>query len=103
MAFLLVFQDPESAVNYQLLINGSKIGTPVSGNNSSITFGNQTFVGSYTVVATNSSTSCTNNMSGSASISVNALPAVFNVTGGGAFCSGGTGVPVSPQWITNRS
>jgi hypothetical protein len=54
----------------------------------------QTAAGTYAVVATNNSTGCTNNMSGSATIVVNALPASYSVTGGGSYCSGGAGVRV---------
>ena len=43
----------------------------------------------------NVSTLCNNNMSGSVAVSINPLPTAFSVNGGGAYCSGGTGVPVS--------
>ena len=34
------------------------------------------------------------NMTGSAAVTINPLPAAYNVTGGGAYCAGGFGVPV---------
>ncbi|WP_217998271.1 T9SS type A sorting domain-containing protein [Flavihumibacter petaseus] len=78
-----------SGVNYQLVLNGSSnIGSQVPGNGNAISFGNQTATGTYTVIATNATSSCTNNMSGSALISTQALPAAFAVTGGGTFCNG---------------
>ena len=84
----------QAGVNYQLLIGGTNTGSPVSGSGSAISFGNKTNVGTYTIVATNTTTSCVNNMTGLVVVSVNTLPSAFNVTGGGAFCSGGSGVAV---------
>ena len=59
-----------------------------------IDFGLIVVPGVYTVVATNSTTGCMDNMAGSVTITVNPLPAIYTVTGGGAYCSGGSGVPV---------
>ena len=84
----------ESGVNYQLKIGGVNTGTPVAGTGAAISFGNQTAAGTYTVVATNATTSCTATMTGSVNVTVNPLPTAFNVTGGGAYCSGGAGVAV---------
>ena len=83
-----------SGVNYQLQINSVNSGSAVPGTGSVISFGNQSNAGTYTVIATNAYTSCINNMSGSVSITVNVLPTAFAVTGGGSFCSGGSGVAV---------
>ena len=63
----------QSGVSYQLQLNGSNFGSPVTGSGSSFSFGNQTFAGTYTVVA--SSGSCTNNMTGSAVVSATPLSA----------------------------
>ncbi len=84
----------ETGVNYQLFFAASPVGSPVAGTGSAISFGNQTNPGTYTVVATNATTNCTANMTGSATVNVNPTPTVFNVTGGGSFCTGGTGVAV---------
>ena len=46
------------------------------------------------MVATDATTGCTSNMSGSVIVSINPLPTVYNVTGGGAYFSGGSGVPI---------
>jgi len=80
-------------ISYQLY-NGTITGAPVSGTGGPLDFGIQSATGSYTIIATNTSTSCTNNMSGSAVVSVNSLPSVYSVYGGGNYCSGGTGVAV---------
>lgn len=60
----------QSGVNYQLYRDASSVGLPVSGTGSSITFGNQTAVGTYTVKATNSATSCIQDMTSSAIVTV---------------------------------
>lgn len=54
-------------VNYQLRLNGSPIGAPVPGTGNALGFGDQTGLGTYTVVATNTN-GCTSNQSGSVSI-----------------------------------
>ncbi len=81
-------------INYQLVLSGTNIGSPVAGTGAAISFGTFTTAGTYTVVATNPLTSCTATMSSSATIIVNPLPALFNLTGGGSYCAGGTGVTV---------
>ena len=81
-------------INYQLYVGASPIGGPVAGTGSMLDMGLETIAGTYTVSATNATTGCTQNMFGSAMVSVNPLPAVFNVTGGGSYCQGGTGVDV---------
>jgi hypothetical protein len=51
--------------------------------------------GNYTVKATNTTTGCENNMTGSVAVTTNTLPNQYDVTGGGNYCAGGTGVMVS--------
>jgi Secretion system C-terminal sorting domain len=82
----------ETGVSYQLWNSGSPVGSPVAGTGASLDLGLQTIAGIYTTVATNTSTMCINNMAGSASVNINPLPAVYNVTGGGNYC---TSFPVS--------
>ncbi len=81
-------------VSYQLYNGVSTVGTPIAGTGSSISFGMQATAGSYSVIATNNTTTCVNNMSGVATVVVNPLPTTYVVTGGGNYCSGGTGVAV---------
>ena len=84
----------QTGVNYQLVRDSSiNVGSAVAGTGSALNFGNQTASGTYTVVAT-SNGSCVSNMKGNAIVSVTPLPLLFNVTGGGAYCSGGAGLPV---------
>ena len=84
----------QSGVNYQLFNGTTAFGSPVAGTGSSITFGVISTTGTYTAVATNATTGCQTNMTGSSSIAVNSLPAAYTVTGGGTYCSGGTGVAI---------
>jgi len=82
-------------VNYQLKNGAVNVGAVKAGTNQALIWPNNITAGTYTVVATNSLTACTATMAGSAIITVNALPAAFTIGGGGSFCSGGTGVPVT--------
>lgn len=83
-----------TGVNYQLYLGGAAVGASLAGTGSALDFGVYTMTGTYTVVATNPATGCTSNMSGSAIVSVGTLPSVHNVTGGGSYCAGGTGVHI---------
>ena len=83
-------------VSYQLIRNGSVyVGGPLAGSGVSLDFGAQTAPGVYTVIATNNATNCTKQMTGNATIAINALPSVYNVTGGGQYCAGGSGVNIN--------
>ncbi len=84
----------EAGISYQLLLDGITIGSSVPGDGNPIDFGLQTSSGTYTVVATDTSTFCADDMNGSAVITVNPLPTGYNLTGGGEYCSGGTGLTV---------
>ncbi len=83
-----------TGVNYQLYRNGSPVGVPLSGSGAPLNFGLQTLAGTYTVKGTNTVTGCSEWMNGSAIISINPLPPVHLVTGGGNYCSGGVGMNV---------
>ncbi len=61
-------------IRYQLYKDGITSGAAVIGTGSAITFGNRTAAGIYTVIATNTTTSCTNNMPGSVLIVINPIP-----------------------------
>jgi hypothetical protein len=84
----------QTGVNYQLKNGTTNVGSAVAGTGAAISFGNQTTAGTYTVEATNATTTCSRTMTGSAVVTVNPLPTAFNVTGTGSFCEGGTGVAV---------
>ena len=82
-----VFLDgADSAISYQLLLNGHKYGTPYlsEGENGYIFDISQS--GNYTIQATNTQTGCTSLMNGTANITINPNPQIFAVSGAGEFC-----------------
>jgi subtilisin-like proprotein convertase family protein len=83
----------QAGVSYQLYNGAAVAGAPVTGTGTAISFGSYTDAGTYTVLATNG-TGCTSNMTGSATIVIDPLPTVFNLTGGGVYCEGGSGVAI---------
>ncbi len=91
---LIGLDGSQSNVNYQLQLNNVATSSPVAGTGSALSFGNETAAGTYTVVATDASTGCASSMASSATVAINPLPTAFNITGGGAYCAGGGGVPV---------
>jgi subtilisin-like proprotein convertase family protein len=84
----------QSGVNYQLYYGSATSGSALSGTGFALNFGLKTGAGAYTVVATNTVTGCVSNMAGSATVSISPVPTAFDVTGGGNYCTGGTGVNV---------
>ncbi|MES2619965.1 MAG: T9SS type A sorting domain-containing protein, partial [Bacteroidota bacterium] len=71
----------ETGFNYQLYNGVTPAGSPVAGTTGSpISFGLQTSTGTYTAVATHSTTGCSGNMSGSAEVTVTTSPDVPTVT-----------------------
>ena len=76
----------QSGVNYQLYTNSTyAVGSAVAGTGSGLSFGNKTGAGTYTAVASNTTSGCTQPMSGSQTVTVAALPTQSSVTGGGAY------------------
>lgn len=80
-------------INYQLYSGATPVGGTVAGTGGAISFGIHP-AGTYTVLATNPATGCTNGMTGSAIITPLPIPSVFAVTGGGSYCAGGTGLSI---------
>lgn len=67
----------QSGTNYTLYRDNAPTATVVAGTGSAITFGVQTLAGNYTAVASTTSGSCTNNMTGTAVITSDpAVPAI---------------------------
>ena len=90
----IMLSSSDVGISYQLYFAGTTMGSPLPGTGISLDFGLFTSPGVYTIAATNVSTTCADNMSGSVSISVSPLPTTYTVTGGGSYCAGGTGVVV---------
>ncbi len=85
----------ETGIKYQLYKGATPVGSPVSGTTTTLDFGKQTVAGTYTVVATNAVTTCKSNMMADATVSINPLPAVYTVSGGGSYCADGVGMKVN--------
>jgi len=82
-------------VMYQLFNGASPAGFPLSGSGSALDFGLQTAGGTYTVAAVNSVTGCSRAMTGSVTVSINPVPAVIPISGGGSYCAGGAGFHIT--------
>jgi len=82
----------DGGVSYQLYNSGSPVGAAIIGSGvGTLNFG--TFLaGTYTVIGTGSG--CSTTMTGSATIIIEALPALFNLTGGGTVCSNSAGADI---------
>jgi len=93
-----------SGVSYQLQKDGSNTGSAVTTSGGAINFGIQT-AGTYTVVATNTSTGCTSNMSGSAVVTASTPPTV-SITGTNNICVGNKTTLSSSgvgNWVSNNT
>ena len=85
----------QSGVNYQLKKNSVNQGSAVSGTGSTLVWNNMLF-GTYTVVATYAaSPNCSANMNNTVTITESPAPTVFTLTGGGSYCTGGSGLSVT--------
>jgi large repetitive protein len=81
-----------SGVRYRLLRNGSPVDS-TNGTGGVLNF-TVSLAGTYTINATNLTTLCSRDMNNSVSVTVLALPNAFNVSGGGSYCAGGSGVSI---------
>jgi len=81
----------QAGVTYSVIYGGGSVGSML-GTGGSIGLGSYTNLGNYTVMGTISG--CSSNMNGSVNIGTNPLPGRYNVTGGGNYCSGASGVHV---------
>lgn len=82
----------ENGYLYQLVLNGTtNVGLPVTGDGNPISFGSHNIAGTYTVVASsNSSPVCSNNMSGSVSVSIHPQPVLSCSVANHVSCNGGS-------------
>src|SRR5688500_3123990 len=64
--------DSETDTTYQLQLNGTNIGSPVTGTGEPLSFGLQTAAGTYTIIAITGSGPML--MDGTATVTINALP-----------------------------
>jgi gliding motility-associated-like protein len=91
----LTLSDSEIGVNYQLKIGGANDGALVAGTGAALTWTNKT-AGTYTVVATNPITTCSEVMNGSVVVTADPLPTTYNCTASSAtYCSHTSGVTLN--------
>ena len=95
--------DSETGVTYQLYLGAIAVGSPVAGTTgSSISFGDQTTAGTYTVIGTQDSDGCTKDMTGNAVVTILPLPdPAINpspTNGATGICYDGTTAVSSVSW-----
>ncbi len=91
--FAITLSGSNTGVNYVLTRGATTIGT-LAGTGSSLSWGNQVLPGTFTITATNATSGCTQSM-GSATVTLNALPSLYSVSGGGDRCDNQPGLTVS--------
>jgi gliding motility-associated-like protein len=91
----LTLSNSQNGVNYeyQLYKNGVASGPVQFGTGLSLTWNNIT-AGTYTVIATNTLTSCTNTMNNDPTITSIVSPSLYNVSGTADYCAGSSGISV---------
>jgi Secretion system C-terminal sorting domain len=87
----------QEGIVYRLLVNGNNTSETRTGTNGGPPIGwpQQNIPGTYTVIGTNFTNGCSNMMIGSASIAIYPDLTVFSIGGGGTFCTGLPGLPIT--------
>ncbi len=75
-------------VNYQLKRNNVNLGNPIEGTGYPLSFPGLTQAGTYTILATSTVGDCSRTLSGEITIQTRNAPTAYNLSGGGASCSG---------------
>ena len=88
----IVVESSQAGVSYQLKRNNVNLGNPLEGTGLPLAFSGLTQVGTYSVVATTAVGNCSRTLSDQITIQNRNAPTAYNLTGGGASCSG---TPVS--------
>jgi hypothetical protein len=74
---LIGLSGSETGIEYTLYLDGISTGSVLVGTGSAISFGLQTATGTYTVMASNTTTLCSNTMMGSVNVTISALPVAY--------------------------
>ena len=91
----ITLNDSEIGVNYQLILNDTvPLGTPISGTDFTISFGQHSTPGEYVVLATNNTTGCTRYLSDTLTLIQLNGPNTYALQGGGSFCAGTAGAAI---------
>ncbi len=90
----IILDSSQYWVRYQLYRDSSFVGNSLNGTGGALNFGNQTTPGVYYVIGSHTLTACYLPMSGTPTLIVQPIPAIYNVTGGGHYCSNDSGVSV---------
>ncbi len=90
----VILSGSQTGVRYQLYNGTTPVDTALPGTGASVDFGMQPGVGTYTVIASYTSSFCSSNMVGSVVINIYPAPANFAITGGGTYCAGTTGTHI---------
>jgi len=84
----------ETGILYTVYFNGKATNHTILGTGDAVSLGYFNQEGTYTVLATNTTTGCTNGMNGEISLAPVPSPTVFNTTGSGKFCQGSDGAVI---------
>jgi PKD repeat protein len=87
----------EIGVTYQLFKEDQPEGTSISGTGGPITFGLISDPGEYSSVGFNEITQCDIDMYNTVTVTMNALPTPYAITGGGAYCVGNEGASIGQE------
>ena len=94
MGMSVTLSGSQPGVSFQLMKDGIDLGNVISGTGHALVWDNMT-AGTYNVVAAYmASPYCSIVMNDSVIITESLSPEVFNLTGGGSYCAGGTGLSV---------
>lgn len=92
-SFAITLDRSDIGVNYVLTRGTTTIST-LAGTGNALSWGNQVLPGTFTVTATNATSGCTLSM-GSTTVTLNTLPSLYSVSGGGDRCDDQSGLTVS--------
>lgn len=84
----------QTGVEYQLYSDATAIGTAMAGTGGPLDFGVHVAEATYSVLATDLTTNCTVGMATTTDVFVHNPPVIQNVTGGGNYCAGTTGLAI---------